>query len=69
LKHVLQGLGAYKGIPDLIAVSDGRVLFSERKTARGRQSDYQRKFQADREAAGGEYILCRGADDLLKRGI
>jgi Holliday junction resolvase len=67
--YVLQGLGAYKGIPDLIAVKNGRVLFIELKTARGRQSDYQRKFQADLEAAGGEYVLCRGVDDLQGRGI
>ena len=67
--YVLQGLGAYKGIPDLIAVRDGRVIFIELKTARGRQSDYQKKFQADLEAAGGEYVLCRGVDELLKRGI
>ena len=67
--YVLQGLGAYKGIPDLIAVKNGRVLFIELKTPRGRQSDYQRKFQADLEAAGGEYVLCRGVDDLQGRGI
>jgi Holliday junction resolvase len=67
--YVLQGLGAYKGIPDLIAVKDGRVLFIELKTPRGRQSEYQRKFQADLEAAGGEYVLCRGVDDLQGRGI
>ena len=65
----LQGLGAYRGIPDLIAVKSGRVLFIELKTARGRQSDHQKKFQADLEAAGGEYILCRGAEDLQERGI
>ena len=67
--HVLQGLGAYKGISDLIAVKNGRVLFIELKTPRGQQSKYQRKFQADLEAAGGEYILCRGVDDLIGRGI
>ena len=67
--YVLQGLGAYKGIPDLIAVKNGRVLFIELKTPRGRQSDYQRKFQANLEAAGGEYVLCRGVDDLQGRGI
>ncbi len=66
--YVLQGLGAYRGIPDLIAVKNGRVLFIELKSARGRQSDHQKKFQADLEAAGGEYILCRGVEDLLKRG-
>ena len=67
--YVLQGLGAYKGIPDLIAVKNGRVLFIELKTPRGRQSEYQRKFQADLEAHGGEYVLCRGVDDLQGRGI
>ncbi len=67
--HILQGLGAYRGISDLIAVKGGRVLFVELKTARGRQSEYQKVFQADLEAAGGEYILCRGIEDLQKRGI
>ncbi len=67
--HILQGLGCYLGVTDLIAVRGGRVIFIELKTARGRQSDYQRKFQADLEAAGGEYILCRGAEDLQERGI
>ena len=67
--HILQGLGAYRGISDLIAVKDGRVLFIELKTARGRQSQHQVKFQADIEAHGGEYVLCRGVDELQKRGI
>ena len=68
--HILQGgVGVYRGITDLIAAKDGRVLFIELKTARGRQSEHQKKFQADLEAAGGEYVLCRGVDDLLKRGI
>ena len=67
--YVLQGLGAYRGIPDLIAVKNGRVIFIELKTPRGRQSEYQRKFQANLEAAGGEYVLCRGVDDLQGRGI
>ncbi len=67
--YVLQGLGAYRGIPDLIAVKCGRVLFIELKTPRGRQSDHQKQFQYDLEVAGGEYILCRGVDDLKERGI
>ncbi len=67
--YVLQGLGSYRGIPDLVAVKNGRVLFIELKTARGRQSEHQKKFQSDLEAHGGEYILCRGIDDLMERGI
>ena len=64
-----QSLGSYKGIADLYALKDGRHIWIEVKTPRGRQSDHQKKFQADLEAAGGEYILCRGAEDLQERGI
>lgn len=67
--HILQGLGCYLGVTDLIAVRDGRIVFIELKTKTGKQSDYQKQFQADLEAAGGEYILCRGIDDLMERGI
>jgi Holliday junction resolvase-like predicted endonuclease len=67
--HVLQGLGAYKGITDLIAAKNSRIVFIELKTKTGKQSDYQKQFQSDLEAAGGEYILCRGIDDLMERGI
>ena len=68
--HVLQGgVGVYRGITDLIAAKDGRVLFIELKTARGRQSQHQKKFQTDLEAAGGEYVLVRGIGDLQERGI
>ena len=67
--HILQGLGSYRGIPDLTAVKNGRTVWIELKRPRGVQSDYQKQFQADLEAAGGEYILCRGIDDLIERGI
>ena len=67
--HVLQGLGAYRGISDLIAAKDGRVIFVELKTARGRQSEHQRQFEMDLTAAGGEYLLCRGVEDLMREGI
>ena len=67
--HILQGLGCYPGVTDLIAVRDGRIVFIELKTKTGKQSDYQKQFQSDLEAAGGEYILCRGIDDLIERGI
>ena len=68
--HILQGgVGVYRGITDLIAAKGGRVLFIELKTARGRQSEHQKKFQSDLEAARGEYVLCRGVDELRERGI
>lgn len=67
--HVLQGLGAYRGISDLIAAKDGRVIFVELKTATGRQSEHQKRFEADLTSAGGEYVLCRSIEDLQERGI
>jgi len=64
--HILQGLGAYKGIPDIIAIKNNRVLFLEIKRPGGRQSDYQKQFQADIEEHGGEYYLIKSLDDLVK---
>jgi hypothetical protein len=37
--------------------------------ARGKQSEYQKKFQADIEAHGGEYLLVYSVEDLIKAGI
>ena len=64
--HVLQGLGAYKGIPDIIAIKGGQVLFIEVKKPTGKQSQYQKEFQADIEAHDGNYLLVKSVEDLLK---
>lgn len=53
----------------VIAVKEGRHLFIDITKDRFLARRTKTRFQADLEAAGGEYILCRGADDLLKRGI
>ncbi|MCK4297762.1 MAG: hypothetical protein KAX28_14035 [Candidatus Marinimicrobia bacterium] len=64
--HILQGLGAYKGIPDIIAIKNNRVLFLEIKRLTGKQSDYQKQFQVDIEGQGGEYYLIKSLEDLIK---
>ena len=64
--HILQGLGAYRGIPDIIAIKNNRVLFLEIKRPGGKQSDYQKQFQADIESKGGEYFLVDCYEDLVK---
>jgi len=64
--HIMQGLGAYKGIPDIIAIKNNRVLFLEIKRPGGRQSDYQKQFQANIEGQGGEYYLIKSLEDLVK---
>ena len=66
---ILQGLGAFKGVPDRIAVKDGRVLFIEVKRPGGRQSVDQIIFQNEIGIAGGEYILITCFEDLINKII
>ena len=63
---ILLGLGAKRGIPDIIAIKNNRVLFLECKRPGGKQSDYQKQFQADIEGHGGEYYTVKSLDDLIK---
>jgi len=60
----LQGLGAYKGIADLIACKDGVVLFIEVKTKKGKLSPYQQYFKNDIESHGCNYIIARCYEDI-----
>jgi len=60
----LAGLGSYPGLSDLVAVRGGRVVHIEVKTPKGVQSEKQKRFQRKLEAAGGEYVLARGIEDV-----
>lgn len=63
---ILQGLGAYKGISDFIAIKAGRTVYIETKSPAGKQRLDQIVFQADIEAKGGEYFLVDCYEDLVK---
>lgn len=63
---ILQGLGAAKGIPDRIAVKDGRFFAIEVKAKNGRLSTYQKLFRDRLEHAGGVYIEARSVDDVME---
>lgn len=67
----LQGMGAFKGVPDIIAIKAGRVLFIEAKRpARGaKQSPAQIEFQRNIEYQGGEYVLVDCLEKLQERGV
>jgi hypothetical protein len=43
---------------------DGRTVWVEAKTATGKQSEYQVEFERCVLAAGGEYRLARGLEDV-----
>ncbi len=64
----LAGLGSYPGLSDLVAVRGGRTVHIEVKAPKGVQSDRQRRFQQDIEAAGGTYILARCVEDVEHLG-
>ena len=60
-----------RGLPDIIIILMGWVIFVEVKTAKGIQSEAQKGFQTYIENAGGNYILVRSLEDLqthLKQG-
>lgn len=57
--------GAYAkiGDPDMIACVNGRFLAIEAKVDTA-QSDWQKRRQAQIEAAGGKYIIAKSVDDV-----
>jgi len=60
------GMGSYSGLPDRIAIKNGRVLFIEVKRPKGKQSVDQLAFQGDIWAKGGHYILVKCLEDLIQ---
>lgn len=64
--HIQQGMGSYKGIPDIYAIKGGRSLWIEGKTAQGRQSEHQLQFEDEIKAHGGEYLVARSVDDVME---
>ena len=63
--HNLAGMGVYAGIPDITAISKGVAYGIEVKARKGKQSENQKQFQRDWEAAGGIYIL-GGIDEVMR---
>jgi len=59
-------MGAYKGIPDIIAIKNGRTLYIEVKRLGGKQSDHQILFQSNIWAKGGHYILVKCLEDMIE---
>lgn len=62
--HILQGLGAYPGIPDRIAIKDGVVLFIEIKSKKGTLSDKQHAMMRDMYDCRAHYVVARGYEDI-----
>ena len=62
---VLQGLGAHKGIADILGIYNGQFLAIEVKAPKGRLSDYQKIFLDRVKAEGGIAITAYCIDDVI----
>jgi len=61
------GMGSYSGLPDRIAIKNGKVYFIECKKPVGWKQSYdQIKFQENIENEKGNYILVKCLEDLIK---
>ena len=62
---ILVGMGVHPGFADLIVLCDGRVLFLELKSLKGRLSPSQEAFRDAVQAQGHGWALVRSLDDAL----
>ena len=58
----LQGLGAYKGIPDLAVIFKGTTIYIEVKKPGGKQSPAQIEFEMKCKKNKAIYLLADDAD-------
>ncbi len=62
---LLQGLGAYKGLPDRAMHFKGRVVYLEIKKPKGKLSIHQEAFGLTCFTDGIEYLVIRSLDDIM----
>lgn len=53
------------GSPDIVCVVNGHYIGIEVKAPGGTQSEHQKEFQRQLEAAGGQYVLAYSIDDVI----
>lgn len=63
---VLQGIGAYRGMPDRIVHVKGRVHYIEFKQPKGKLSKHQENFKAQCEADGIHYHVIRSIGEAVE---
>ena len=62
---ILVGMGVHPGFADLVILGDGKVLFLELKSLKGRLSPAQKAFRDAMLAQGFGWALVRTLDDAL----
>lgn len=64
--HNLQGLGCFRGLPDFMALKDGKIYGIEVKGKKGMLSKYQEEFLKEFLDYGGIVIVARSWMDVSK---
>ena len=62
---ILVGMGVHAGFADLMVLCEGRVLFLELKSRKGKLSSAQEAFRDTVMAQGFGWVLVRRLDDAL----
>jgi len=66
VRHHFQGIGCYKGMPDMSATRHGITIEIECKSPTGEQNIYQENYERNLTHHGGLYVLARSVDDVIK---
>lgn len=64
--HNLQGLGCFRGLPDYMAIKDGKIYGIEIKGEKGRLSKWQEEFFEEFLKRGGIAIVARSWMDVSR---
>lgn len=64
---IMKGLGVTAGVPDVVAIKDGKVFLMELKTEDGRLTDAQVSTARDLMRAGATVACCYGLDQALRQ--
>jgi hypothetical protein len=64
---IFKSLGLRPGVPDIVAIKDGRAYALEIKPPGGQLSRAQIKAHEELRAAGADVAVSYGLDDALKR--
>ena len=62
--HLLQGMGAYKGVQDRVMHYKGRVIYLEIKKPGGKMSIHQIGFEAQCKEDGVDYFVVSSTEEL-----
>ena len=66
-REIYRRMGLLSGVSDLcVMLPDGKTLWVEVKTPKGRQSEEQKAFEAAALRLGHKYVVWRSIDDAIR---